>query len=86
MIWSMLLPGFDVIAGVTIDYIHCVLLGITKMLLTLWTDKSYSSQPWYLGLSLHNINVDIRTKILSNPATKCNNSNSKEPTEKPCTF
>ena len=50
MIWSMLLPGFDVIAGVTIDYMHCVLLGITKMLLTLWTDKSYSSQPWYLGL------------------------------------
>ena len=49
MIWSMFLPGFDIITGVTIDYMHCVLLGITKMLLPLWTDNSYSAQPWYLG-------------------------------------
>ena len=49
MTWSMVLPGFDIINGVTIDYMHCVLLGITKMLLTLWTEKSYSSNPWYLG-------------------------------------
>lgn len=49
MTWSMLTPGFDIIHGVAIDYMHCVLLGITKMLLSLWTDKSYSSQPWYLG-------------------------------------
>ena len=35
VIWSMFLPGFDIITGVTIDYMHCVLLGITKMLLTL---------------------------------------------------
>ena len=49
LMWSMLLPGFDIITGVTIDYMHCVLLGITKMLLTLWTDKSYSANPWYLG-------------------------------------
>ena len=49
MTWSMVLPGFDIINGVTIDYMHCVLLGITKMLLTLWTEKSYSSNPQYLG-------------------------------------
>lgn len=49
MTWSMFLPGLDIISGVTIDYMHCVLLGITKMLLTLWTDNSYSAQPWYLG-------------------------------------
>ena len=49
MTWSMLIPGFNIIYGVAIDYMHCVLLGITKMLLSLWTDKSYSAQPWYLG-------------------------------------
>lgn len=49
MIWSMFIPGFDIVSGVTIDYMHCVLLGITKMLLALWTDNSYSAQPWYLG-------------------------------------
>ena len=31
------------------DYMHCVLLEITKILLTLWTDKTYSANPWYLG-------------------------------------
>ena len=25
MIWSMFLPGFGIITGVTIDYMHCVL-------------------------------------------------------------
>lgn len=48
-VWSMFIPGFDIVSGVTIDYMHCVLLGITKMLLALWTDNSYSAQPWYLG-------------------------------------
>ena len=49
MTWSMFLPDLDIITGVTIDYMHCVLLGITKMLLLLWTDKAYSAQPWHLG-------------------------------------
>ncbi|CAH3024406.1 unnamed protein product [Porites evermanni] len=49
MTWSMLFSGFDIINGVTIDYMHCILLGITKMLLTLWTDKSYSANPWHVG-------------------------------------
>ena len=38
--WSMYLPKFDVISGTAIDYMHSVLLGVVKMLLTLWTDKS----------------------------------------------
>lgn len=49
MAWCMFLPCFDVINGVTIDYMHCILLGVTKMLLTLWTDKAYSTNPWHLG-------------------------------------
>ena len=30
---------FDVISRTAIDYMHSVLLGVVKMLLTLWTDK-----------------------------------------------
>lgn len=47
--WSMYLPKFDVTSGTAIDYMHSVLLGVVKMLLTLWTDKSYNSEPWFLG-------------------------------------
>ena len=47
--WSMYLPIFDVISGTAIDYMHSVLLGVVKMLLTLWADKSYNSEPWFLG-------------------------------------
>lgn len=47
--WSMHFPKFDIIFGTAIDYMHSVLLGVVKMLLTLWTDKSYSSEPWSLG-------------------------------------
>ena len=47
--WSMYLPIFDVISGTAIDYMHSVLLGVVKVLLTLWTDKSYNSEPWFLG-------------------------------------
>ena len=30
--WFMFIPGFDIIKGIAVDYMHCVLLGVTKML------------------------------------------------------
>lgn len=44
--WFMFVPKFDIIRGVAIDYMHSTLLGVVKMLLTLWSDKSYKSEPW----------------------------------------
>ena len=32
---------------------HCVLSGITKMLLKLWFDSEYSSELWYCGPEVH---------------------------------
>ncbi|CAH3158193.1 unnamed protein product [Porites lobata] len=29
-----------------IDYMHSTLLGVVKMLLTLWSDKTYKAEPW----------------------------------------
>ena len=42
----MFVANFDVIRGVAIDYMHSTLLGVVKMLLTLWSDKSYKGEPW----------------------------------------
>jgi hypothetical protein len=32
--------NFDIVGGVAVKYVRCVLLGYVKMLLTLWFDKS----------------------------------------------
>ena len=42
----MFVPKSDIIRGVAIDYMHSTLLGLVKMLLTLWSEKStYKGEP-----------------------------------------
>jgi len=36
--WFMFVSKFDIMRGVAIDYMHSILLGAVKMLLTLWND------------------------------------------------
>ena len=43
------LPGYDVIKGTSIDYMHAVLLGITKMFMSRWFDAKYKHSPYYCG-------------------------------------
>lgn len=47
--WFMFIPGFDIIKGVAVDYMHCVLLGVTKMLMMLWFDKTHASEDWSIS-------------------------------------
>lgn len=47
--WFMFIPGFDIIKGIAVDYMHCVLLGVTKMLMTLWFDKSHATVCWSIS-------------------------------------
>jgi len=55
--WFMFIPKFDIIRGVAIDYMHITLLGVVKMLLTLWIDKTYKAEPWSVcsGLRSHHM-------------------------------
>ena len=39
--WSMMIPRFDIINGVGLDYLHNTLLGVVKMLSKLWFNKAY---------------------------------------------
>ena len=47
--WLATIPNYDILRGNVIDYMHCVLLGVTKMLLKLWFDSENSKELWYCG-------------------------------------
>ena len=47
--WLCTVPSYNIIGGNVVDYIHCILLGVTKMLLKLWFNSEYSKELWYCG-------------------------------------
>ncbi|CAH3185507.1 unnamed protein product, partial [Porites evermanni] len=61
----MFIPGFDIIKGIAVDCMHFVLLGVTKMLMTLWFDKTHASEDW--NVSKHVENVDSRLLNITLP-------------------
>ena len=42
-------PGFDIINGMVTDYLHCVLLGVSKTLLSIWLDPKNDSKEFYIA-------------------------------------
>lgn len=42
------LSYFDLVHGFSIDYMHCILIGITPYLIGLWMDSKNSKQSFYL--------------------------------------
>lgn len=55
------LHDFSLVTNVTIDYMHGILLGVTKKLLTIWTDTRNSAETFYIGKHVKNID-----KLLKN--------------------
>lgn len=47
--WLATVPSFNMIDGISADYMHGVLLGVTRMLLRLWFTSSHHSELWYIG-------------------------------------
>jgi hypothetical protein len=42
--WFTYVLNFGIVRGGAVDYMHCVLLGCVKMLLTLWFNKRYKHE------------------------------------------
>lgn len=40
---------FDLIDGFSIDYLHCALLGVTRLLMNLWLNTEYHAKPFYIS-------------------------------------
>lgn len=43
------LPHFDLVLGYTVEYMHSVLLGVTRQFADYWFDSSNSNEPYYMG-------------------------------------
>ena len=65
--WLSVVPDYNVIKGNVVDYMHCVLLGVTKMLLKLWFDSGHSKEIWYCGTKVDE--ADSRLLQIKPPLT-----------------
>ncbi|XP_029176567.1 uncharacterized protein LOC114944694 isoform X2 [Nylanderia fulva] len=52
----MFLSTFHIIHSFPPEYMHSVLLGVTKLFGTLWFDSANSNKDWYLGLRVSEFN------------------------------
>ena len=50
-----ILPSYDVVSGVVIDYMHCVLEGVNKKLLTVWFESGFR-KPYYIKQQIDAVN------------------------------
>ena len=59
------LHDFDLVKQTPVDYMHCVLLGVSKMLINLWFNSRNKSKLYYIG---HHVGlVDERLSGISPP-------------------
>lgn len=55
------LEGFDFVSGTVPDYMHGLLLGITKTLLCKWISPTQSNQPFFIGKSLKEVSKRLNS-------------------------
>ena len=58
--------GFDIVDSFSVDYMHAVLLGVARQCARFWFDSSFSSEPWYLGR--HVAEIDRRLTGICPPS------------------
>ncbi len=63
--WLTLAPTFDLIKGVSVDYMHCCLLGVCRLMLRLWLQSSHHNDPWYMRSKLQEL--DARLAVIHPP-------------------
>lgn len=53
--WLSLLKHFDLVRGMGIDYMHGILLGVQKLLLTLWFSPNFSKEHFSIFSKVENV-------------------------------
>ncbi len=53
---------YDISRGMSFDYMHCVLLGVCRLLLRLWFTSPYHNDLWYIGNQVKDVD-EVLCKI-----------------------
>lgn len=61
------IPFFDIVDCILFDSMHCVDLGVTRQLCSLWFDSSNHECQWYMGPELKH-RLDIRLSAIRPPS------------------
>lgn len=64
------LPLFDIVFGFVPEYMHSVLLGVTKQLSSLWLDPGNSEKPWYIGQQILQMDLRLHSRKLPSEKTR----------------
>lgn len=63
----MNLEGFDLVAGMSVEYMHCVLQGVVRQITELLFSSTSSRQAFYIGARQSVAKVDIRLRSIRPP-------------------
>ena len=63
--WLATVPTFDLIRGTSVDYMHCIPLGVCRLLLKLWLKSKHHSGLGYIGTRVSLI--DNRLSLIKPP-------------------
>ncbi|XP_031695583.1 uncharacterized protein LOC116377955 isoform X1 [Anarrhichthys ocellatus] len=67
-----ILPLFDIVFGFVPEYLHSVLLGVSKQLMLLWLDPVNSMKPWYAGQDISQMDsrlLRLRSTLEKKPSS-----------------
>ncbi|KAM4531750.1 uncharacterized protein PAE49_023884 [Odontesthes bonariensis] len=53
------LPFFDIVFGFVPEYMHSVLLGVSKQLMSLWLDPVNATKDWYVGQKIEQMDSSL---------------------------
>lgn len=56
-----ILPTFDPVRGIAVDFMHCVCLGVMRQFVHLWMDSKQHEKPYYIGRRELEINERLKT-------------------------
>ncbi|XP_014667955.1 PREDICTED: uncharacterized protein LOC106809402 [Priapulus caudatus] len=73
----MLMQLFDCVMGYCIDYLHCVLLGVTRCFVGLWFDSRHHVQTYYIGRQVNTVDEKLLSIKPPNAITRAPRSIAK---------
>ena len=58
----------DLVNSIPVDYMHCVLEGVTRWLMNSWFDSKHHVRPYYIGTHVQQIDCEL---LKQRPPTEC---------------